>query len=59
MFDWRKFFGALAFLLAIVMGVTFIASGFYLLCEKGNIWGFLMVVAGSVIGGSIAVGFGL
>lgn len=59
MFNWRDFFGALAFLGVIVIGVIFIASGFYLLCEKGSIWGFAMVVAGSVIGGSIAVGFGL
>lgn len=59
MFDWREFFGALAFLSVIVIGVAFITSGFYLLCEKGNIWGFAMVVAGSVIGVSIAVGFGL
>ena len=59
MFDWRKFFGSVIFFSALILVVCLIACGFYMMCETGNAWGFTLIVGGSVLGGSIAVGFGL
>lgn len=59
MFDWREFLGALIFFSVLILIVCLLAGGFYLMCERGNAWGFAIVVGGAVLGGSIATGFGL
>lgn len=59
MFDWRDFFGALIFFSALILIVCFIACGFYIICEMGSAWGFALIVGAVVLGGSIAIGYGL
>ena len=59
MFDWRDFFGALILFCALILIVCLIAGGFYIICETGNGWGFALIVGGIVLGGSLAIGFGL
>ena len=59
MFDWREFFGSVIFFSVLILIVCLIAGGFYMMCETGNVWGFTLVVGGIVLGGGIAVGFGL
>ena len=59
MFDWHDFFGALFFFSVLIVIVCLIAGGFYMMCETGNAWGYALVVIGIVLGGSVAVGFGL
>lgn len=59
MFNWRDFFSALIFFSALFLIVCLIAGGFYMICETGNAWGFALIVGGGVLGGSIAIGFGL
>ena len=59
MFDWRSFLGALVFFCIAIVIVGLIAGGFYMMCETGNPWGFALIVGTFVLGGSVAVGFGL
>ena len=59
MFNWRDFFCALIGFTALIFIPFLIGIGFYIVCEIGNAWGFALIVGGSVLGGSIAVGFGL
>lgn len=59
MFDWRDFFCALIFFFALILIVCLIAGGFYIMCETGNAWGYVLIVGGIVLGGSVAIGFGL
>lgn len=59
MFDLMAFLGALLFFSVIVLLVLLLGFGFYLLCECENVWGFAIVVGTILLGGSIAIGFGL
>lgn len=59
MFDWHDFFGALFFFTVMILLAFLLSFGLYLLCEIGNAWGFAIIVVCIVLGGSIAVGFGL
>ena len=59
MFNWRDFFGALFFFSALIFIPCLMGIGFYIVCEIGNAWGFALIAGGIVIGGSIAIGFGL
>lgn len=59
MFDWRDFFCALFFLSTLILMAFLLACGFYMMCEKGNAWGFALIIGVGVLGGSIAIGFGL
>lgn len=58
-FDLRAFLGALLFFSVIVLFVLLLGFGFYLLCVCENVWGFAIIVGTAIIGGSIAIGFGL
>lgn len=59
MFDWKYFFYALIVFSALIFIPCLIGIGFYIVCEIGNAWGFALIAGGIVIGGSIAIGFGL
>lgn len=59
MFNWRDFFGALFLFSALIFIPCLIGIGFYIICEIGNAWGFALIVGGVVLGGSVAIGFGL
>ena len=59
MFNWRDFFGSLLFFSVVVLLVLLFGFGFYLMCACENIWGFAIVVGTAILGGSIAIGFGL
>lgn len=59
MFNWHTCLGMMLFLLFLILGVGLIASGFYLICETGNAWGFGLIVAACVLGGGVWAGFGL
>ena len=59
MFNWRNFITALAVSCGAIVFVSLGAVGFYMMCEMGNPWGFALIVAALVLGGSVAVGFGL
>ena len=58
-FDWKDFWGSLLFFSVIVLLVLLLGFGLYLLCECGSVWGFAIVVGTAILGGSIAIGFGL
>ena len=59
MFDWRSFFVALMISFIAIVFVGLFALGFYMMCEVGNPWGFALIVGTIVLGGCVAVGFGL
>ena len=59
MFDWMAFWGSLLFFSVVVLLVLLLGFGFYLMCACENVWGFAIVVGTVIIGGSIAIGFGL
>ena len=59
MFNWRDFFGFVAVMFAVLVPTAIIATGFYMMCEMGNAWGYALAVVGALLGGGIAVGFGL
>ena len=58
-FDWIAFWGSLLFFSVIVLLVLLLGFGLYLMCECKNVWGFAIVVGTVILGGSIAIGFGL
>ena len=58
-FDWIAFWGSLLFFSVIVLLVLLLGFGLYLLFECGSVWGFAIVVGTVVLGGIIAIGFGL
>ena len=58
-FDWMAFWGSLLFFAAVVLLVLLFGFGFYLMCACENVWGFAIVVGTAILGGSIAIGFGL
>ena len=59
MFNWRDSFGFVAVMFAVLVTTAIIATGFYMMCEMGNAWGYALAVGGICLGGGIAVGFGL
>ena len=59
MFDWKAFLYSLLISIIVLFITGLIATGFYMICETGNAWGFALIVGSFVLGGSIAVGFGL